>query len=212
MGVLNMKDANQIKRQFEELFESLRQRRRNAEETRMRATKEAADAGSEINVVDAALSALKPAQSFYNLAAFTDEQAAKSKVSPGSNREAIAAIISTNDRPMKASDIAVIAHKEGKIKSDSGYKGVYATVSTVLSRNRKHFFVQVGDHKWDIRSRGINLTSAGSSSRKESAGPAEMRGASRFNAFEKILKNEFPPAPEKPSSPPMPTALRKMTS
>ena len=198
-----MKDANQIKRQFEELFESLRQRRRNAEETRMRATKEAADAGNEIGVVDAALSALKPAQSFYNLAAFTDEQAAKSKVLPGTNREAIAAILSSNDGPMKASDIAEIAHKEGKIKSDSGYKGVYATVSTVLSRNKRQFFIQAGNHEWDLRAR--NLISA-HSSRKES----ETRGASRLNVFEKILKSEFPPAPEKPSSPPMPSALRNI--
>jgi hypothetical protein len=167
-----MKDSAQIKRQFEELFEALRQRRRDAEDVRMRATKEASDAVSEINIVDAALSALKPAQSFYNLAAFTDEQSSKSKVSPGHNRDAIAAIISTNNRPMKASEIAEIAHKEGKIKSDSGYKGVYATVSTVLSRNRKHLFIQAGKHEWDLRARKLTPISP---PRKESGFGVQAR-------------------------------------
>ena len=165
-----MKDTAQIKRQFEELFDALRQRRRDAEDVRMRATKEASEATNEISVVDAALSALKPAQSFYDLAAFTDQLASKSKVSPGHNRDAIAAIISANNRPMKASEIAEIAHKEEKIKSDNGYKGVYATVSTVLSRNRRHMFIQAGKHEWDLRSRKLTPVP---SSRKESADPVE---------------------------------------
>ena len=185
----NMKDTAQIKRQFEELFEALRQRRRSAEDVRMRATKEASEAASEISIVDAALSALKPAQSFYNLAAFTDEQSSKSKATPGRNRDAIAAIISTNNRPMKASEIAEIAHREGKIKSDSGYNGVYATVSTVLSRNRRHMFAQAGNHEWDLRARKLTAVP----SRKESAGAAETSIQSRALdiALSKIEK-QFP--------------------
>jgi hypothetical protein len=179
-----MKDSAQIKRQFEELFEALRQRRRDAEDVRIRATKEAADAVSEINIVDAALSALKPAQSFYNLAAFMDEQSSKSKVSPGHNRDAIAAIILANNRPMRAAEIADVAHREGRIKSDSGYKGVYATVSTVLSRNKKHVFIQAGKHEWDLRARKLTPIS---SPRKASAGAAETNIQTR--ALDMALSN-----------------------
>jgi hypothetical protein len=211
-----MKDIGQIKRQFEELVESLRQRRTNAEDIRRRATKETEDAVNEIRLVDAALAALKPAQSFYNLAAFVDS--AKVKASPRKNRDAIVAIIEAKGRPMRAAEIAEIAHEAGTIKSESGYKGVYATVSTVLSRNRTHLFVQAGKHEWDIRARKLAPVP---SSRKESAGAAETRGASRLEGiFEKVLKNDIQPLPTTSRPPiathpsafpdPMPSPFRKV--
>jgi HB1/ASXL restriction endonuclease-like protein with HTH domain len=204
-----MKDAAEMLQELEAQIQAFNTRRAEAANRKQKAERDVQTSQQEYDALTKAIEGLTPLKSFYAVASVgeTIKQAARS----GTNRGQIVEILTAHKEPMTIAEIAKIANEEGRLHSSVGYKGIYALVATNLSRNSKHVFIHLNGGKWDLRSRRLNLTPAGSSSRKESAGPATTRGASRFNVFEKILK-DFPPAPEGQSGPPMPTALRKMTS
>lgn len=205
-----MKNASEMLSELEAQIQDYNNRRGEAANRKQKAELDAQISQQEYDALTKAIEGLTHLKSFYAVASVgeTIKQAARS----GTNRDQIVEILTARKEPTTIAQIAKIAELERRLSSPKGYKGIYALVATNLSRNSKHVFIHLNGGKWDLRSRRLNLASAGSSSRKESSGPVFTREASEFNVFEKILKNDFPPAPTRQSGPPMPIAVRKMTS
>jgi hypothetical protein len=146
-----MDDIAQLKRRIDDVVFALNERLADASHRKAKAEKEMESSKREIDVVSRALQDFKPLQGFYGL--LSTIQAAAPKAQHGDNRKIVAEILSAHHEPMTNSDIAKIAHAQGKIKSKKGYKGVYATTATVLSRG-KNVFVNLNG-KWDLRERRI---------------------------------------------------------
>lgn len=156
-----MVDLSEVKRQLEGLLASLHQRQSDALERKTEALKTADASSREIEIVTKALENIEQLKAFYSVAETVEALKSKQgRVESGHNRKVIVGVLSQSKRPMKASEIARLAYENGSIKSKKGYKGVYATVSTVLSRNGKHIFVNL-KRKWDLRERRINAASGG---------------------------------------------------
>lgn len=73
--------------------------------------------------------------------------------SGNTNRGAIVKILEEAGNALRISEIAKRAHDQELIQSKRGYDGVYATVSTVLTRNSKHVFMQIRRGVWGLRDR-----------------------------------------------------------
>jgi len=78
---------------------------------------------------------------------------ARQRHEPGNHRKAIVGILLEAGKPLHASDIAKHAYESKLIESNSGYRGVYASVFSVLRRNSKHAFIQLPRKVWDLRER-----------------------------------------------------------
>ncbi len=146
-----MDDIAQLKKQLDNIVSVLRGRLADANERKTRAERTAESSQKEIEVVSKALEDFKPLQGYYGLAVITT--AMDPKVEHGHNRTVVVEILSASDGPMTTAQIAKIAHEQSKIKSTKGYKGVYATVATVLSRGKNVFMNHKG--QWDLRERRI---------------------------------------------------------
>ena len=143
-----MDDIVQLKRRIDDIVFALSERLTNATQRKSRAEKEVESSKREIEVVAKAIQDFKPLQGFYGLLSTVQ---ATAKAQHGDNRKIIVEILSARDTAMTNSEIAKIAYDQGKIKSKKGYKGVYATTATVLSRG-KNIFVNLNG-KWDLRER-----------------------------------------------------------
>ncbi len=98
-------------------------------------------------------SSMEPQTVISSCKAVLSEHTGESEPEPGRNRDVIRVILDRAGHSMSVARIARQAHKEGTIQSKSGYRGVYATVSTTLKRNSKHLFVRLRRGVWDLRSR-----------------------------------------------------------
>jgi len=87
----------------------------------------------------------------------------------GRNRMAIAEILREAGEALRISEIAKRAYEHGLILSKRGYRGVYATVATVLARNSKHVFMQLRRGTWDLRDRGRRLAMVSGKSKSSEA-------------------------------------------
>jgi hypothetical protein len=146
-----MNDIAQLKRQIDDIVFALSERLTDATHRKTKAEKEVESSKREIDVVSKALQDIKPLQGFYGL--LSTMQAVAPKAEHGDNRKIVIEILSAHNEPMTNSEIAKIAHAQDKIKSKKGYKGIYATTATVLSRGRNVFVNLNG--KWALKDRKI---------------------------------------------------------
>jgi hypothetical protein len=147
-----MNDIPEVKRQVEQLVTSLIQRRSDASIREQKALREAQTAKEEGDILAKTLEVLQPLGQFYSRMGIAQaQQETEGQVKRGHNREVVMDILAKAGGAMRTADIAKTAYEQKLIKSKKGYEGVYATVSTVLSRG-KNVFVNA-DGKWDLRSR-----------------------------------------------------------
>ena len=153
-----MGELERLQQQLDELAESLKARRNDTErllESNRR----------ELELLDKALEAFAATREFYSrqrsLLAQLDNAVSASTSTPrvesGHNRQVITNILLKYGRPMRAVEIAKIAHEQDTIKSKRGYPGVYSTVQTVLFRNNKRIYTNTNG-QWDLRVRPRPLT------------------------------------------------------
>jgi hypothetical protein len=139
----------QIKRQLDALVALLGERRNAAIRTQDEAQRNLEQSKRELDLVNKLLTDLRPAAGYYSTLSVMPEA---KRVERGHNRKMIVEILMAAAGPLKTIDIAKAAHEQGKIKSIKGLDGVYATVSTVLSRGNRRVFVNA-EGKWDLKDR-----------------------------------------------------------
>lgn len=109
--------------------------------------------------------------------------------SGNTNRGAIVKILKEAGDALRISEIAKRAHDQELIHSKRGYDGVYASVSTVLTRNSKHVFMQIRRGTWDLRerSRRVAVVAGVGAGKSHVAAQlmAEAGGDASFNPFTK---------------------------
>lgn len=178
-----MKNASEMLSELEAQIQDYNNRRGEAANRKQKAELDAQISQQEYDALTKAIEGLTHLKSFYAVASVgeTIKQAARS----GTNRDQIVEILTARKEPTTIAQIAKIAELERRLSSPKGYKGIYALVATNLSRNSKHVFIHLNGGKWDLRSRRLNLASAGSSSRKESSGPVFTREASSSTSSKK---------------------------
>jgi len=118
------------------------------------------------------IDALQKVQAYLAMAA--TRTLAVSKQAPGQNRAAIVKVLKEADNgPLSVSEITDRVSREGLMTSSRGRRALSNNVYTVLRRNDKHVFLQVGN-KWTLRGvSGLNVHSAGrAENRNGNAGPA----------------------------------------
>jgi hypothetical protein len=113
----------------------------------------------EINSIEKAIDALRIVIDLFAGKRIAEEKPDTMRSGTGGqNRKVIVEILRKADQPLRISEIAKQAHEHGLIVSKRGYRGVYATVGTVLTRNSKHVFMQIRRGTWDLRDRSRRLT------------------------------------------------------
>lgn len=125
-----MADATQAKRQAQNLLETLLQLQSENAQHRMQAQQELQRCEREDAILAAAIAGIRPIRNLIEPAA---------EAAPGHNRKVISDILKERGQPMKLAEIAKVAFESQRIRSRRGYKGVYATVSTNLARNKRLF-------------------------------------------------------------------------
>src|SRR5579859_2605938 len=131
----------------------LQQRLTDATVRKSKAEQDAESAKREIAIVSKYLEESKPVQGFYKSLSAIESIQAAAKAQHGSNRQIVIDIMMRHREPMTNAQIAKVAHNEGTIKSKKGYKGVYATIATVLARG-KNVFVNLNG-QWDLKERRL---------------------------------------------------------